>query len=74
MSRLVIIVDKGVIQQVISDDVEIELIIVDRDCDDTDPGETQQVLGAPAYIYYELLDVSVNAELAAQIAADIDQN
>jgi len=74
MSRLVILVDKGVIQQVISDDVEAELIIVDRDCDDTDPGETQQVLGAPAYIYSELLDVSVNPELVAQIAADVDQN
>jgi hypothetical protein len=69
MNTVVILIEEGVIQEVISD-TEAKVIIVDRDVEGCDKEDIKTVMGDDAYVYTGTTETRVDVEMVNQVVKE----
>ncbi len=71
--NVIVFVEGGVIQQVLSDQ-KGKVIIVDRDTEDCDFETLKTILGDEAYVYQGLTETGVDPELIQKVLKEAEIN
>ncbi|MEK4826591.1 hypothetical protein NSS71_18815 [Niallia sp. FSL W8-0951] len=68
--NVVVFLEGGVVQQVITDSENVQVVIVDRNTENLPKEDIQTILGEEAYVYNAISEADRNPTLVAEVLKD----
>jgi hypothetical protein len=72
--KVVVVVQGGIVQEVITDEELVDVVIVDRDTDGLSEDEVKVVDGKESYVYGGLQRAETNPEKVEEIFKEVHNN